>query len=81
VGDWYVKFSQQAAKEPLLEEAIQEMLVKRENNDPATRELWKKMRDWALDGMHETYERFGTHIDKAYYESDHYLKGKDVVEQ
>jgi len=31
--------------------------------------------------MYQTYKRFGTHIDKAYYESEHYLKGKTIVEQ
>jgi arginyl-tRNA synthetase len=56
------------------------MLVQWENNDPATRELRETMRKRALDGMQITYQRYGCHIDKSYYESDHYLKGKDIVE-
>jgi len=39
------------------------------------------MNDWAINGMQETYARYGVAIDKAYAESDHYLKGKDVVQQ
>ena len=30
--------------------------------------------------MYQTYARYGTHIEKSYYESDHYLKGKAIVE-
>ncbi len=31
--------------------------------------------------MRETYTRFGTRIDQAYFESDHYEKGKALVEK
>jgi arginyl-tRNA synthetase len=57
------------------------MLVKREQGDPETIALWKKMNARAIDGQAETYKRYGTHIDKAYLESAHYLKGKALVEQ
>ncbi|MEK6917183.1 MAG: arginine--tRNA ligase, partial [Nanoarchaeota archaeon] len=43
------------------------------------RKLWKKMNDWAIKGMKQTYDRFGVKIDKAYYESNHYTKGRDIV--
>jgi len=32
------------------------------------------MNKWALDGLAETYQRYGTKIEKAYLESDYYLK-------
>jgi len=50
------------------------MLQQREAGDPEVRALRKIMNEWALTGMRETYARFGTRIDKAYFESDHYEK-------
>jgi arginyl-tRNA synthetase len=75
VGDYYVLFS----KKEISEEKAQEMLIQWENKDKETLELWKKMNKWAIDGMHETYNDFGMHIDKTYYESQHYLKGKNII--
>ncbi len=81
VGDWYVAYDQWIKWDhPKWEEEIQDMLVKREDGDEYVRALRLKMRDRALDGMRETYERYGCHIEKAYFESDHYLKWKKIVE-
>ena len=58
---------------------IIDMLVAWEHWDAEVRLLRRKMRDRALSGMRETYSRYGCYIDKAYYESDHYLKWKEIV--
>jgi arginyl-tRNA synthetase len=79
VGDYYVKYDIESKKNPELEKEIQEMLVAWENNDKETRKLWKKMNDWAVSGMQETYKRYGVKMDKPYYESEHYTKGRDIV--
>ncbi len=79
VGDFYVLFSRELEGKPGIEEELREMLLDWEKNDKKVRMLWKKMNSWAVKGMKETYNRFGMHIDKAYYESDHYLKGKNIA--
>ena len=79
VGDRYVKYSIEKDKNPALEEQIQEMLVKWENGDKQVRDLWNTMRQWSIDGMQQTYSRYGTYIEKAYCESDHYLTGKNLI--
>ncbi len=81
VGDRYVRFATEAEKDPSLEEKVQVMLQQREAGDKNVMALWKTMRDRALKWMQETYERFWTRIDKAYYESDHYTKWKNLVEK
>ncbi len=58
----------------------QEMLLKWEENDPETIELWEKMNGWVYKGFAETYDLIGVSFDKTYYESDTYLLGKDLVE-
>jgi len=79
VGDWYVKYAEEVKKYSDLETQIREMLLKWEDGDEEVRKLWKKMNAWALEWIAETYKRYGTQIDKAYLESDYYLKGKEKV--
>ncbi|MBI4170982.1 MAG: arginine--tRNA ligase [Candidatus Aenigmarchaeota archaeon] len=79
VGDFYVLFARELEGKPGVEEELRQALVDWENNDTKTRALWKKMNSWAVKGMKETYDRFGMHIDKAYYESEHYLDGKKIA--
>lgn len=75
------KTKEEAEKQaPILIEA-QEMLMKWENNDPATIELWKTMNSWVYEGFAVTYNTMGVDFDKLYYESDTYILGKDIVEE
>ena len=77
VGDYYVLFS----KKEMSEENAQEMLIKWENGDKKVLALWKKMNKWALDGFKETYKKYEIKLDKEYFESEIYMKGKEFVEQ
>jgi arginyl-tRNA synthetase len=79
VGDYYVKYSQLEKENPAVEQEIQEMLVKWEDNDPQTRALWAKMNSWAIKGFQETYDSLGFKIDKDYFESETYMHGKDII--
>lgn len=79
VGKYYVEFSRRAEEDPKLEEEAQALLVKWEQGDPGTRALWKKMNEWAVAGIFETYEKMGARFDVNYYESAFYSKGKGVV--
>ena len=81
VGDFYVKYAKELPKHPEFEQEIRDMLKKWEENDPATRKLWDKMNKWALDGIFETYKRYGVDMEKPYAESDHYAKGRTVALQ
>jgi arginyl-tRNA synthetase len=80
VGDRYVRFAQEAEKDPSLNEQAQAMLRAWENGDADVRLLWKKMNTRAIEGFKITYEKYGTRIDKAYYESDIYLDGKSIIQ-
>ncbi len=57
----------------------QEMLRLWENGDKETLELWKKMNDWTISGLMESYEDTGISFDRIYYESDTYKLGKSEV--
>jgi len=79
VGDFYVKYSQAEKDHPEFEQEIQQMLLKWEDGDKETRELWKKLNTWAVEGFKETYRRLNFKIERDYYESDTYMHGKDII--
>jgi len=63
---------------PLMLEA-RDVLLKWEANDSNTLSLWKMMNSWVYEGFDITYQRLGVDFDKIYYESDTYLRGREIV--
>ena len=63
---------------PLMVEA-REMLLKWEKGDSEVVGLWKTMNSWVYAGFDETYKMLGVDFDKIYYESETYIKGKEIV--
>jgi arginyl-tRNA synthetase len=72
---------EEAEKEAPIQKAAQEMLLKWEQGDSATMDLWKKMNTWVYAGFDETYKKIGSDFVKTYYESNTYLLGKELVEK
>jgi arginyl-tRNA synthetase len=79
VGKYYVLFNKLKEEDTKAEEKAQDMLLKWEQGDAATRELWGKMRGWVLDGIRETYARTGIAFDVYDYESELYEYGRKEV--
>jgi arginyl-tRNA synthetase len=63
---------------PLMLEA-RDMLIKWESGNTDVVDLWKTMNSWVYAGFDETYRMLGVDFDKIYYESDTYIKGKEIV--
>ncbi|MCK5449497.1 arginine--tRNA ligase [Candidatus Pacearchaeota archaeon] len=80
VGDLYIKFSKASSKNEKLEKLAQEKLKLWEKGDKKTIALWKKLNSWTYSGMQKTFDKFGlSKIDKNYYESEIYKKGKELI--
>ena len=60
--------------------AAKKMLQDWEAQDPQVRQLWQTMNQWVYQGFDQTYAQLGVQFDKLYYESNTYLKGKQLVE-
>jgi arginyl-tRNA synthetase len=71
----------EAEKEAPIMKATQQMLQDWEAGDPEVMQLWKTMNGWVYEGFDTTYKNIGSDFDKAYYESNTYLLGKDIVQQ
>ena len=80
VGRWYVRFSQEAQKNPGLEQEAQELLQKWEAADKDVLALWQTMNAWVYGGFEKTYQKFGLHFDVLYYESKTYQLGKEIIQ-
>ncbi len=70
-----------AEKEAPIQKGAQEMLLKWEQGDAETLDLWKRMNSWVYEGFDATYQKIGSDFVKTYYESNTYLLGKELVEQ
>ncbi len=65
---------------PIYKEA-QDTLRKWEAGDDETIALWSRMNGWVYEGFDETYKALGVDFDKAYYESETWRKGKELVQE
>jgi len=79
VGDYYVKYGEKLKQDKELEKEAYELLRLWEAGDKATVALWNKMNKWAIDGFNQTYDKLGISFEKEYFESDLYLKGKEII--
>lgn len=68
-----------AKQEAPLQKQAQEMLRQWENGDEQVMELWRTMNGWVYAGFEETYKKLGVDFEKAYYESETYTDGRDMV--
>jgi arginyl-tRNA synthetase len=56
-----------------------DLLIKWEQGDATTIQLWQQMNSWVYTGFDATYKAMGISFDKVYYESNTYLLGKQIV--
>ena len=81
VGDYYVRFDRWQQNDTDAMVYAQQLLIKWEQGDAKTRQVWEKMRRWVLDGIMDTYRRTGIQFDVFQYESETYMHGKEIVQQ
>lgn len=72
---------EQAEKEAPLQKQVEAMLLKWEEGDAETRELWHLMNGWCYEGMQETFDKLEIRFDKKYYESEIYNIGRETVKE
>lgn len=55
-----------------------QILVQLRRADPEIYDLWRQVRDWALDGHNETFERLGIVFDRQFLESEYRLEIESI---
>lgn len=78
--EFYVKFHEEAKKDPSLEEEAREILRKFElEKDKKIIQVWKKIVRWCVKGFEKTYKDLGINFNVYFYESDFRELGKELV--
>ena len=81
VDNCYVLASDAIKKSENLKNYASELTVRWEANDEKVHALWKLIIDLGHAGQAVTLKRLGNHWDHAWHENEHYLQGKNLVEQ
>lgn len=68
-------------QEPENEAEVRALYARWNARDPEIIELWKKTRQWSLEGFEQIYDMLGEHFDKIYFESDVEEPGAVLVEK
>lgn len=71
--------TEEAKAQSTLMKATQKMLKKWEHKNKKVHETWELLNSWVLKGFDDTYKKLGVSFDKIYFESETYLKGKDII--
>ena len=74
----YVKFHEEAEKDPSLEEEARKEFEKLEKGDPENVALWRHFRELSLRGFERIYRRLGVSFDVVVGESDFVEEAKRI---
>ena len=80
VGEYYVKFTNIADKNPDIIKEAKEIMKKWEAGDKKIEKAAAKLNKWAIEGINKTYEKIKISFDKIYLQSQFYKKGKKIVD-
>jgi len=70
----------QLCQDPENEAEVRALYARWNNKDPEIVALWKKTRQWSLEGFSQIYDLLGEHFDRIYFESEVEEPGADLVE-
>jgi len=77
----YVKFHEEAEKNPELEDKAREIFKKLEKKDEKLLALWKEFRDLSIEGIKKTYQRLGINFDLWIGESYFNEKSREIIQE
>mgnify|MGYP001586524224 CR=1 FL=1 len=83
ITNWMGKVYADAAKKleenPELEAEVRPLYARWDQRDPEIFALWKKTRQWSLNGFDQIYNQLDVGFDKYYFNSEEEQPGKEIV--
>jgi arginyl-tRNA synthetase len=79
MGELYAEATRRLEENPDLEKEIREYYARWDRQDPEVVSLWKKTRQWSLDGFEDLYRILDIHYDRFYSNSEVEFQGKEIV--
>lgn len=80
MGDLYVEANRRLEDQPELEPEVRDLFTRWDQRQSDVVELWKKTRQWSLEGFDEIYESLGVRFDHIFYDNELEEPGKLLVE-
>ena len=80
MGQVYADASRRLEENPELEAEVRLMYGRWDDGDAEVVALWKKTRQWSLEGFHQMYAALDIRFDKYYFNSEEEEPGKKIVE-
>jgi arginyl-tRNA synthetase len=80
LGDLYAEADQMSQSEPEAEAEIKTLFARWDARDPEVIDLWRKSREWSLEGFDEMFKYLGARFDRYYFPSEEEEDGKRMVE-
>jgi tRNA synthetases class I (R) len=62
-----------------IDDDAQRLLSGVESGDPEALAVWRRVRDWAVEGQNETLERLGVRFERVLYDSDRTARTQEVA--
>lgn len=79
LGDLYAEADAMAHAEPDADAEIKALFARWDDRDPDVIDLWRKTRQWSLDGFDQMFARLGARFDRFYFPSEEEEDGKKMV--
>jgi arginyl-tRNA synthetase len=79
MGDLYAEANRRLEENPDLETEIRALYARWDLQEPEIVELWRKSRQWSVDGFQDMYDELDIHFDRFYANSEVEFQGKEIV--
>ena len=79
MGRVYADATRRLEEDPELEAEVRALYARWDRREPDVVALWKKTRQWSLDGFTQMYNMLDIKFDKYYFNSEEEQPGKEIV--
>jgi arginyl-tRNA synthetase len=79
MGDIYAEADRYYQDNPETDAEVRALFARWDQREPEIVELWKKSRQWSLEGFDQAYTLMGIHFDRYFFESEEEEPGKELV--
>lgn len=81
MGDLYAEAVRHYFDDPGAQDEVKDMFLRWDQQDAEMVALWRKTRQWSLDGFNEVYAILGARFDRYYFPSEMEQTGKAFVQK
>lgn len=81
MGDLYAEANAYLEENPELDSEVREIYARWDQDDPQIVDLWRRTRQWSLDGFQDIYRTLDISFDRNYSNSEAEKPGKTLVKE